>query len=71
MNLRTPTKVKSNGKSMEMYADKQNRTISCCTAYFLALYKFALFHSYLCVGFNMWHKRFYVNERTIVYCIFC
>ena len=70
MNLGTPTKVKCNGKSMEMYADKQSRTISCCTVYFLALYKVALFHSHLCVGFNMRHKRFYVNERTVVYCIF-
>ena len=72
MNLRTLTKVKSNGKSMEMYADKQSRTISCCTAHFLALYKFALFHSYLCgiKGF-MWMKEqlfiaFSINLKTIL-----
>ena len=26
--------------------------------------KAALFHSWLCVGFDMWRKRFYVNERN-------
>ena len=30
------------------------------------LNKVAPFHSYLCVWFDMWHKRFRVNERTYI-----
>ena len=26
--------------------------------------KIALFHHHFCVGFDMWYKRLYVNERT-------
>ena len=30
---------------------------------FYILYS-AFFHSHLCVGFDMWHTEFHVNERT-------
>ena len=29
--------------------------------------KVPLFHSHLCVGFDTWHKKLYVNERTYIY----
>ena len=65
MNLGGPAKVRcKKSKSTELYADKAGPPINKLFKIWHPMNKVAPFHSQLCVGFNMWHKRLYVNERT-------
>ena len=58
--------AKASAKSTELYAIKAGPPIVKLFNSFLALLmnKVTLFHSQLFVGLDVWHKRYYVNERT-------
>ena len=64
MNLGGPAKVRCKSKSMEVYVDKTGPPIVKLFNFWHFRNTVALFHSQLCVGFDMGQKRFYVNERT-------
>ena len=64
MNLSGPAKVKCKSKSTELYGDKAGPPIVKLFNFWHFMNKVALFHSQLCVGLDVWHKRFYVNQRT-------
>ena len=55
--------AKASAKSTELYAMKAGPPIvklfNNCN-----FNKVAPFHSQLCVGLDVWHERFYVNQRT-------
>ena len=57
-----PAKVSA--KSMELYVIKVGPPIVKLFNFCHFRNTVTLFHSQLCVAFDMWHKRFYVNERT-------
>ena len=65
MNLGGPAKVKYKGGSTELYADKVGSPFVKLFIFCQVMNKVALFHSYLCVGFEVWiYTWFYVNKRT-------
>ena len=51
-------------KNTELYAMKAGTPIVKLFNIWHFMNKVALFHSQLCVGLDVWHKRFYVNQRT-------
>ena len=59
-----PAKVSA--KSTELYAVKAGPPIVKLFNIWHFMNKVALFHSQLCVGLDVWHKRFYVNQRTFI-----
>jgi len=48
----------------ELYAMKAGPPIVKLFNIWHFMNKVALFHSQLCAGLDMWHKGFYVNQRT-------
>ena len=51
-------------KSTELYVIKAGPPLVKLFNFWHFMSKVTLFHSQLCVGLDVWHKRFYVNERT-------
>ena len=62
VNMSQGGPAKANAKSMELYAIKAGPPIAKWFNFWRFINKVALFHSQLCVGLDVWHKRFYVNE---------
>ena len=56
--------VLASAKSTELYAMKAGQPIVKLFNIWHFMNKVALFHSQLCVGLDVWHKRFYVNQRA-------
>ena len=56
--------AEASAKSTELYAMKARPPIVKLFNIWHFMNKVALFHSQLCVGLDVWHKRFYVNQRT-------
>ena len=56
--------AKASAKSTEMYAMKAVPPIVELFNIWHFMNKVAPFHSQLCFGLDVWHKRFYVNQRT-------
>ena len=56
--------AKASAKSTELYAMKAGPPIVKLFNIWHFMNKVALFNSQLCVGLDVWHKRFYVNQRT-------
>ena len=57
--------AKASAKSTELYTmPKAGPSIVKLFNIWHFMNKVALFHSQLCVGLDVWHKRFYVNQRT-------
>ena len=62
MNLDGPVKVKCKSKSTELCANKVGPPIVKLLTFWHFMYKIALFHSHLCSGFDIQHKRVYRRE---------
>ena len=56
--------AKASAKSTELYTMKAGPPIVKLFNIWHFMNKVALFHSQLCIGLDVWHKRFYVNQRT-------
>ena len=65
VNLGGPAKVKCKSKSTEMYADKAGPPIVKLFNFWHFIHTVALFHSQLCAGFDMRHKKFCVNGKNM------
>ena len=57
MNLGGPAKVKCKSKSRELKANKAGTPVAKLLHFWRFINKVPLFHSQLCVGFGMWHKK--------------
>ena len=55
--------AKASAKSIELYTIKAGPLVVKLVGFCHFMNKVALFHSQLCVGLDVWHKRFYVNEE--------
>ena len=58
--------AKASAKNTQLYAMKAGPPIVKLFNIWHFMNKAALFHSQLCVGLDVWHKRFYVNQRTLI-----
>ena len=58
--------AKASAKNTQLYAMKAGSPIVKLFNIWHFMNKVALFHSQLCVGLDVWHKRFYVNQRTLI-----
>ena len=67
VNMSRGGPAKVNAKSTELYAIKVGPSIVKRFNFWHFINKVSLFHSQLCVGLDVWHKRFYVNEIIYIY----
>ena len=63
MNLGGASKVKYKSKSRELKANKAGTPVIKLLHFWRFMNKVALFHSQLCAGFGMWHKKGFTWQK--------